>query len=104
MARAGDVDRRQILAAEGGAGRVGHRKVDGQVKGSVGAVASYRPAAEEADPDAPIRIDGEPVGQAIMGVDGDQRAPKGDLAGGEVVVEDVDPIGEAVDEVHPGAV
>jgi len=104
MAGAGDVDRRQVLASERGTGRVGDRKLDVQVEGSVGFVAPDRPAAEEADPDAAVDVDGEPVGQPAVGVDGDQRPPKGNFPGGKVVVENIDPICQAVDEVHTRAV
>src|SRR6266545_7252757 len=95
-------ERAPVVATEAARGDVLGRHFEHGVDATTIVVATNAAPAVECDPDAALVVDGEPVGDAVILVDRDERPPLVEPPRRELEVEDVDAVLGRVDVVHAG--
>ena len=98
--RGGDEEIAQILAAEIAAGNAGDRKGQLSDQATPRAVSPNLAAKEQCHPDAPFRIDRQPVGQTFFASDGHELATVGHGTRVDIVIKYVNTTRESVYKIH----
>ena len=95
-----DVEVAEIVTTERDARRLAHRQLEPIDERPVRRIPPDTATAEERNPDVPLAVDGQAVGNAVLGREAREPTAVRDLATFELEIEDVDAARERVDVVH----